>query len=352
MHAIAVLALLAAQHIYGPFEAGPRDRAPVVAAAPHGLLIAWSEIESGARVASIHTALFNHDAQRIGPVHKLASTRANVHATTPAIVTDGEKFFVAWLERDRHGHIAREVAGVLTDGTGSPLRGTESFGAAVAGAPSLVWFGLEYRLFGEKNYSISPAGDVKIVNFGVTPQRVPFATPDANGWIDWSTEPAGRPCISFCGGILPSPPASHFDFAIVTRDWIRSGRIRETGYHVGTAPVVEATENDLFVVWSTPHGLKAQRIDDGHAARSFTLADPRARDAALSMAGSLVVFDSGFDIFGTIVTGDSFGSIFPISTGEELDSQPRVVRVGEHRYLVTWLRNGAHIAAQFVATEP
>ncbi len=352
MNTLAALALLAAQQIYGPFEPGPRDRAPAVAAAPHGLLMAWSEIEPGARVASIHTALFDHDARRIGPVHKLASTRANVHATTPAIATDGEKFFVAWLERDRHGLTAREVAGVLTDGTGMPLRGTESFGAAVAGAPSLVWFGLEYRLFGEKNFSISPAGDVKIVNFGVTPQRVPFATPDANGWIDWSTEPPGRPCISFCGGILPTPAASIIEFAVVTPDWIRSGRIRETGFHLGAAPVVEAAENDLLVVWGTPQGLKAQRIDDGETARTFTLADPRARDAALSMAGSLVVFDSGFDIYGTNVTGDAFGPIFPISTGEEFDQHPRVRRVGEHRYLVTWLRDNATIHAQFVETEP
>ena len=314
--------------------------------------MAWSEIEPGARVASIHTALFDHEARRIGPVHKLASTRANVHATTPAIATDGETFFVAWLERDRYALTAREVAGVLTDGTGRQLRGTESFGPAVPGAPSVAWFGLEYRLFGAASHSISPAGDARIVNFGVAAQRAPFATPDANGWIEWSADPPRIPCFFLCGGIV-FPPAWNLDFAVVTREWIRSGRIREIGQPPAVAPVVDASENDLLAIWTNSQGLKAQRIVDGEPGPSFTLPDPRARDAAaLSMAGALVVFESGFDLYGTTVTADAFGPIFPISTGEAFDQLPNVRRVGEHRYLVTWLRDNAAIHAQFVETDP
>lgn len=353
MHLIAALTLLAAQQVYGPFQHGPREFAPVVAAAPHGMLLAWSEIEPGARTASIHVALLNHDAERIGPVHRLAPTTKNVHATAPVIATNHDTFFVAWLERDRFSLAARDAAGVLLDGNGAPLRGTESFGPIVAGTPSVVWTGVDYRVYGAASWSVSPQGHANIMHFGVASQRVPFATPDANGWVDWSNDgPTPRPCITLCGGILTSPPSYNLDFAVISRDWIRSGRIRETGFN-GQPPAVVPDGDDLLIVWSTPRGLKAQRVDDGEVRQQpFTHPDRRTFDASLSAAGSLVVFDSDSDVFGTVVGRDGFGPVFPIAAGDDFHAQARVTRVGEHRYLVTWIRNGSHIAAQFVETAP
>lgn len=195
MQLIAALALLAAQQIYGPYQHGPHDFAPVVAVAPHGMLMAWSEIEPGARVASIHVALLNHP------------------------------------------------------------------------------------------------------------------------------------------------------------DWVRSGRIRETGFNA-RAPAVVADGDDFLIIWSTPRGLKAQRIEDGELRQQPSIHPDRLTfDASISAAGSLVVFDSDADVFGTVIGGDGFGPVVPIAAGDDFDAQARVLRVGEQRYLVTWIRNGAWIAAQFVETE-
>jgi hypothetical protein len=347
-----------AEVVYGPFEPGPRDRAAVAVAA-HGMLVAWSEIDPGSRVATIHTALHDFDARRIGPVHTLPSTRANVHASTPSIATDGSRFFVAWLERDRHATTPRDVAGALVDGNGMPLRGSEGFGAAVAGAPSLIWNGLEYRLFGTGNHAVSADGAVRIVSFGVTPQRVPFANPDANGWIDWSNErvrPIQPPCISFCGGGFPPRPEYGLDYAILTGEWIRSGRLRYNG-SFGSAPVVAANENDLLVLWTDPQGLQAQRIDDGEAGAAFNLADKRLADNVLSMAGSLIVFEYQYDIYGVQLTGSAFGQVFPISNGaDDFDTLPLVTVAGPDRYLVTFLREGgsrnAQLIHRFITTTP
>ena len=327
--------------ILGPVKPGPRDRSGAVAVAPHGLLMAWSEIEPGSRVATLHTALFDFDAKLAGPIHTLPATRANVHATTPVIATDGARFFVAWLERNRFSELAENVAGTLVDSEGAPLRGTESFGEAVSGTPSLVWNGVDYRLFGAMNHSISTDGDVKIVSFGVSPQRVPFASPWGNGWIDWSNE-RGRPiCFSWCAGLpLVSPNLYFLDYAILTYDWIKSGRIRETGHLGFGPPAVEPIEDDLLLVWSTPAGLKAQRILDGEPAQTFIKNHPTLAAATFTMAGSLIVFDNGYDVFGVTVNGDAFGEIFPISTGEPFDSQPKVYRLGDKRYLVTYVRDG------------
>lgn len=358
MRVIAALALFVctaagaqtAEVVYGPFEPGPRDRAAVAVAA-HGMLVAWSEIDPGRRVATIHTALHDFDARRIGPIHTIPSTRANVHASTPAIATDGSRFFVAWLERDRYAPAPQDVAGALVDGTGMPLRGSESFGAALAGTPSLIWNGLVYRLFGAGNHDVSTVGDVRIVSFGVTPQRVPFANPDANGWIDWSNErvrPTQPPCFSFCGGGLPPRPEYGLDYAMLTGDWIRTGRLRYNG-SFGSAPVVAMNGNDLVILWSNPQGLQAQRIDDGDAGATFNLIDMRIADAVLSMAGSLIVFEYQYDIYGVLLTGGAFGPIFPISNGaDDFDTLPLVTAAGPDRYLVTFLREGGNRNAQLV----
>jgi hypothetical protein len=344
--------------IYGPFEPGPRDRAAVAVAA-HGMLVAWSEIDPGSRVATIHTALHDFDARRIGPVHSLPSTRANVHAYTPAIATDGSRFFVAWLERDRHATTPRDVAGALVDGSGMPLRGSEGFGAAVAGARSLIWNGLDYRLFGTGNHAVSTAGDMRIVSFGVTPQRVAFANPDANGWIDWSNErvrPLQPPCISFCGGGFPPRPEYVLDYAILTGEWIRSGRLRYTG-SFGSAPVVAMNGNDVLMLWTNPQGLQAQRIDDGEAGTTFNLMDKRIADAVLSMAGLLIVFEYQYDIYGVLLNGGAFGPIFPISNGaDDFDTLPLVTAAGPERYLVTFLREAesrnVELVHRFIDTTP
>lgn len=348
-----------AEVIYGPFEPGPRDRAAVAVAA-HGMLVAWSEIDPGSRVATIHTALHDFDARRIGPVHTLPSTRANVHASTPAIATDGNRFFVAWLERDRHATAPQDVAGTLVDGNGMPLRGSEGFGAAMAGAPSLIWNGIDYRLFGTGNHAVSADGAVRIVSFGVTPQRVPFANPDANGWIDWANERVRvvvPPCpFSFCFPGLPPRPEYVLDYAILTGDWIRTGRLRYTG-SFGSAPVVAMNGNDLLVLWTNPQGLQAQRIDDGEAGATFNLADKRIADAVLSMAGSLIVFEYQYDIYGVLLNGNSLGPIFPISSGaDDFDTLPLVTAAGPNRYLVTFLREAesrnVELVHRFIDTTP
>jgi hypothetical protein len=81
---------------YGPFEPGPRDRSFTVAAAPHGMLLAWSELDPETKLASIRTGLLDFDAQLTGPIHTIPTAVPSLHATTPAVATNGTSFFVAW----------------------------------------------------------------------------------------------------------------------------------------------------------------------------------------------------------------------------------------------------------------
>lgn len=346
----------AAQTItYGPFEPGARDRSFAVGVAPHGLLFTWSEIDRGSHLALIHTALYDFDGNLAGPIHTLPAITRNAHAASPVIATDGTGFFIGWIERNRYSDVPVQVAGALVDGEGQLIGESHSYGQPMAGASSLnlIWDGLTYRLYGGETYYIAPDGNA--VRRGFIEQRVPFATPDANGWIEWRSEPRRTSCPFFlCGGFPAVTPAAYtLDWAIVTRDWIRTGTHRETNYEA-VAPVVVAHDDDLLVVWGSPIGLRALRIEDGEEKNTFGLTEEK--NVLPFISESLVVFEREFSIYGTVITGDQFGPVFPISDGEEFDTTPRAYLVGENRYLVTFAREGdgrdISLVARFVTVSP
>lgn len=323
---------------YGPFAPGPRDASFAVAVAPHGMLLAWSEADPATGLASIHTGLLSHDARLIGPIHTIAPMNASRAATTPAVATNGESFFVAWVERDAWSYAARAVAGVLTDGSGQPVEGSRTLGPPPedGAAPALVWDGIGYRVHD-------------------APRRVPFATPQANGWIDWTPVASRSNCVWACRWPPTyTKPEYLLDWAIIAHDFIRAGRQREIGYS-SAAPAVLAAGDDLLAVWSTDGGLKAMRIVDGELSTTFRLEHPLAVRSAPSMAGSLVVFAQNGDVFGSVITGDEFGAPFRISAGSELDDLPRVYQVSPNRYLVTYVRSdispAVQLAGRFVTIE-
>jgi hypothetical protein len=353
-----VAATAAAQELsYGPVEPGPRDHSFAAAVAPHGVLLAWSEIDRATKLSAIRTALFDFDLKLAGPVHTLPAPTKNVHATTPAVATDGEGFFVAWIERNRYTETAQLVAGAPVDRNGRPAGESRIFGAAVASSPALVWDGLTYRLYGDETYFITPDGTPGR-DFGSAPRRVPFTTPEANGWVDWTYQPRrpGFPCFVFCGGIPlnPAPPSYTLEWVVVTPDWIRTGSHRELDYEA-FAPAVAARDNDLVIAWSTPKGLSAIRVEDGVETAHFVLNDDRAKEITPSIAESLLVFHKDADVFGTVIRGIRFGPVFPISRSHEWDWLPRAYLAGENRYLVTWVREGegpdVYLTGRFVTIE-
>lgn len=326
-----------AEQTFGPWDSGPQSP-PALAVTPNGLLLAWSEVDPVTRLAMIRIAPLDFALRQTGPAHTFASLRTNQHATTPSIATDGTTFFVAWVERDPYTYKPRNVSGVLTGTTGAPIGATETLGSAGDAAPALIWTGLEYRYFGAASHAISPLGAVTVVNRKNAPQRVPFATPDANGWVDWVVYVPPRMCGFGCHMSPPSRPVYILTWDVVTPEWIRTGSVREHDT-VAEAPAVTADGKNVLIVWSDPSAMKAFRIIDGEATEMFRLADKRAIEAKPAVAGSLVVFEHKRNIFGSIVTGNSFGPVFPISDGPEDDSTPGVHAIGHDRYLVSYVRD-------------
>ena len=341
---------------YGPFGPGPADRSFAIGVAGHGMLLAWSEIDPQSDFAVIHTGLLDLDARLAGSIHRLAPLDPHRHATSPAIATDGTNFLVTWLERDRYSYGAREVAGALLDREGTLLAGPFLLGVPVPGYPSMMWNGIEYRVYGSNEYAISTRGEIRVLDFAEVTRRVPFANSDAFGWIEWRNEPRRSNCIWFCRWPPTYTPAVYnLDWAIVTREWIRTGSIRETGYNAGT-PTVTADGSEILAVWSTPHGLTAARVIDGRDVERFADGDDRGSEVTPRMAGSLVVFDRYGVIYGTTIEGNEFGPLFPIAEGDVLLSDAGVYAVGNGRYLVTYVRPAEggtmSLAGRFVIVTP
>lgn len=313
------------------FTPGPRDHSHAVAVAPHGMLLAWSAVDPVTAHSVIHVALLDHDAQFLSPIRTLAPIYLDAHSTTPVIATDGHRFFVAWVERDRARWDPWRVSGALVDSNGEQLGPTLNLGAAGDAPPALAWNGVDFRYHGATSYAISADGVAQKIPSPPVPRRVQFATAEANGWVDWSNTAAGVRCgFSWCA---PTTPSFTVTWAVISYDWIRTGRFDEQGYS-GGRPAVIANGDDITVIWTDLRGLVALPVVDGRAQKVFRLAT-RAKNPAA--AESLVVFESGGDIYGSFIDGTSFGAPFPITTSKQWEEKPRVDLVGPNRYFVSWL---------------
>lgn len=361
MRVLALLLLLAAplgaqvvdenELTYGPLEGGPRDPSFSITVANHGLLLAWSEVDPETRLSSIRVGILDFNAQLVGEIRTIPARIDNVHGTTPVVASDGTNFLLVWLERQQYNYIARRVAGVFLDATGAPSSEVRLFGAATNSPPSLVFDGFVYRLYNNASYIIAPDGSTQIDRHSAA-RRVPFATGDAYGWVTWTNAAEQTICWFRCtsGG----PLAYRLEWDIATRDWIRSGRHSESGYSsVGPAAIAE--RDDLLIIWVSVNGLTALPVEDGVAGKPFRLNHSVAK-VSPSAAGPLVVFEQkNADIYGSIIDGDEFGEPFPISTGPDRDSLPRVYRIGD-RYLVTYLREhyprSVSLVGRFVTISP
>jgi hypothetical protein len=352
---LAALALLLAQLSGGPFDRLPIDPGAAVAVAPQGMLVAWSEIQPGRPYAVMQVGLIDFDGNWISPVRTLAP-RNNLHASSPAIATDGERFFVAWVDRKGSSFQPVSVSGALVGPNGEQISETFDLSDAVTGSPSIVWDGLFFSSYGALSFTITPFGAIQRTASAAVAGRVPFATPEANGWVDWRDVPSRTVCIPVgmwlpCG---PSPVNYGLDWAIVSERGIHTGGVAEGFYNAGK-PAILASGDDLLIIWSDTKSLKALPIIDGRMGPFF-----RSEESGVavepSAAEKLVVFESGGDIWGVpIVDGRQFGKLFRISRAKERETAPRVYLVGPNRYLVTWVVNrdrlGTRLAGQFVTIE-
>jgi hypothetical protein len=84
--------------------------------------------------------------------------------------------------------------------------------------------------------------------------------------------------------------------------------------------------------------VRALRVIDGEARDLVSHEHALGIVPSVAIAESLVVFSHGGDVYGITGTGETFGTPFPISTGEEWDSGARVYLAGANRYLVTYVR--------------
>jgi hypothetical protein len=335
------------QLLHGPYNAAPRDQSFALAHGPEGMLLAWSEVDPETQLAVVRTMLLGRDGKPAGPIHTLPPSRENVHATSPDIAGDGSSFFIAWMHRDRYRLEPQNLGGILTDVRGAPAGNSFGLGPAVSGTPRVFFTGLEYRAFGAASYAIVD-GAPKIIHHGSAPQRVPFANPDANGWVAWRT------IVEICCGLSYwfTTYYHSLEWSILTDSGVRTGAVRRNGVITGS-PAVSADGKDLLIVWGTRTAVSGLRVVNGKAGDVFARNADLDPGTSPSIAGNLVVFEQHGDLWGMLVDA-GFNQPFLISGSGAREESPRLLQAGENRWFIAYTVDdgtNATLAGRFITIE-
>jgi hypothetical protein len=159
-----VIALLFAlvspvEQTYGPYPRPARGARQAVAAGGTGVLLAWSEDSTGAR---IRVGLLDSRGRLISPITILPAVANTSDAYAPAISFNGESFLVVWVERNR----GREsIRGARFDAAGVPIGAARTYDSSftfpeTVVAPNVVWDGRAWRVWARAHtYEILPTGE-------------------------------------------------------------------------------------------------------------------------------------------------------------------------------------------------
>lgn len=190
MNWLLLALLLTVEQGYGPYARPLNGGDAAVAPARGGALLAWSEENR------IRTGWLDSRGQLASEVHTLPVQTSRSSAIAPAAASDGNLFFVAWVEIESG---LQRTMGVIVARDGAPLGEPRQYGKALAIASNdftmhLVWDGNAYRLWGGGKVStIDRAGNVLAA---VDLAQMPSGADASNG-VDATS--SSRVALLHCG---------------------------------------------------------------------------------------------------------------------------------------------------------
>lgn len=336
---------------YGPYLAPKTGAEPALVASRGGVLLAWSELDPLTKQAQIRTGVLDFDGRLTSGITTLETWQAGADATSPAVATDGGSFAIAWLETQRHTHIAA----VPLSADGIPVAEPRTFGGTFPGTatPPLVWNGAAYVVDG---HAFDPTGEPVMVP--PAPKDLRYASGKTLVGMSWTSTPRTYRC-----GIGIGHGCNWFD-AEFTVAWDlvpgTSGSQRYR-YESQTRPVTSGDGDEMAIVWRSPTALTGIRVVDGVYDSRFTIledpAAPEPDDIAFDGERWLVAFTRDGDVWGAFVDRTLRHSVpFPIATGPRAESNARVTALAPGRFLVSYASDlGAddhRFAGRIVLNEP
>lgn len=340
---------------YGPYDAPVSGREPALAASKHGVLLAWSEVDSTTRVAEIRAGLLDFDGRLVSAITTLPKYLPGSRATNPVVATDGEGFLVSWIEQQS----LQRVAGVTLDARGQPNSQAHAFGIYyyTGGAIKAVWNGSSYLLWANRALSnINPDGTFTTA-YEIVPPPLLYASNRTLVGIDYFTQDLAYRCGFGIGhGCQWFYPLLQLKWTIVQPDRTLYGQQDYDLYAQGLT--VAGDERMMAVAWSTNNVVKGVRIIDNKPGRLFTVTGSKGLTSSMAFDGEhwLVVYEHQGDLFGAFVDRDSdTATPFPIAASERAETGAHAHVLGPGRFLVSYLSDGVQhdtrFAGRLVLTE-
>lgn len=344
MKTLALLLLVAAvgpgEETYGPYIRPTRGETHAMAVAHNRVLLAWSEIDPVTNRARIRIALLDSRGRRVGSITAFPATRATADAVAPSVATDGERFFVAWLEYDR----VQQTMGVVVDASGAPIGTPRPYGPeqVISVQPSLpyvVWDGTSYQLWGSLSqlwgsvsaHILTPDGEIRP---GERPVGRPSAVGSAHtfGYVGTKVTPIYTGCWLFrCQKI-----GERYDVV-----WAAGA---ESGTHdAGSLPISPVS--------MTPAGERFAVAWTGHLSVSFLLTGGTFHSIwaqpDMSVAPGIACDATDCVLAYGTASGDVQAVTFPIdqphqtsmftvAASERQEGAPQVHAIRDGRFLVTY----------------
>lgn len=323
------------EQTYGPYGRAAGDSGPALAGARGGVLLAWSEIDPITRVSSIRTGVLDSDGRLTTELTTLPTFTAGASATNVHVATDGETYFVCWLEKEISWH----VVGILVDAQGRPASALMSFGHLQTQESSvlLVWTGDSYFLWaGGELSSIRREGTFATAS-GVLAPDAAYASRNTLVGIDWSSTDTHIGCNFGRPGCAQIPAIFKLQWTIVHPD--RTDQKSREFNHYSTGVVVDGDEREMAVAWDTADSLSGARIVDGALKPGFRVNGGKAVPDSIAFDGErwLITFEKGGNVFGAFIErGTREATPFAIASSLRHESRSHAYVIAPGRFLVSY----------------
>jgi hypothetical protein len=338
MSLLLAAVLLLSEQSHGPYARPLNGGQPAAAASRSGIVLAWSE-ENRIRVGALDAR-----GRLSAPVESLPARTARSVAVAPAVASDGDSYYVVWVEHE--GGLQRAM-GVQLDRHGVPIGAPRQHGRLLGVTSNdfalrLVWDGTVYRMWGGgKVSSFASNGDVLTA---VDSIHIPSGVAAANGIVATSDS---RISLVGCG------------FSWCTWEsrvlWTISGKTDSTRIATATGPATQgrdlplpptnlAAAQDGFVVsWPDRGGILYHSTRRG---TNSVYADPDKSvrpGIACDDTDCVIAFGQSNDVhaFSVAIDGLTSGQLVTVAATERIERAPQAHALGDGAFLVLYPSDGA-----------
>lgn len=345
---------------YGPYTRPQTGFEPAVAAAPSGLLLAWSEVGAGNR-AHIRVARLGYDSELIGAIHDITPLSPESNAIAPAVATNGIDFYLVWRELSGAKLL---VCGMRVAADGTPLESTryvhETWNEPDR-RPVVVFNGDSYLVLADNTVWYMNDQGQRVYNIE------PVPTPDAIATFgaaqrSLSVTTASKPQITTCWvrGCTTTP--AFYDITWSIREGITEpyrATIRIEGWSSDRPAMAAATANDFVIAWNGTDSIDGTRIDThGKRTGSFRVPDSlqspfTSPSIACDEDCCLIAYDRvtarSSAVNAAFLDEGQLGTIVPFAVADSDDNElgARAFALGNGRFLVAYMR-GPNLAGKIV----